>query len=306
MSDRHALYAVVHDTTAIPGVNQLGFSLGGRTINEPSAAELSPRFACMVEQRPRMSFTTRAIATALGLCGVDGTDISTLTTGGLIGYLQQFADGGSRAGATAHRKIAIAQGLLYPTRLSVSHGGLAEISYEAFATYDGSNDPIVITESQSLPEAPADTDRYGLGVLEVGGVTIGLLTSLEIDFGLKVMADAADGEIWPDECWIAEFIPRITLRTKKAKAWGAAGIDMEGKQATHANTEFFLRHRTRTGFVADATESHVKFTAAGLAHFTEPFNANGTEPGEATLVIETEYDGTNDPIVIDTAAAISE
>lgn len=304
MSDRHALYAVVHDSTAIPGVNQLGFSLGGRTINEPSAAELSPRFACMVEQRPRMSFTTRAVATALGLCDADGTDISTLTAG-LIGFQQQFADGGSREGATSHRKIAIAEGLLYPTRISISHGGLAEISYEAFATYDGTNDPIIITESQSLPTAPADVSRYGLGSLQVGGVVIGLLTSLEIDFGLKVMADAADGEIWPDECWIAEFAPKITLRTKKAKAWGATGIPMAGKAATHANTIFYLRHRTRTGFVADETATHVKFTAAGLAHFTEPFSASGTEPGEATLVLETEFDGTNDPLVIDNASAIT-
>lgn len=304
MSDRHALYAVVHDSTAIPGINQLGFSLGGRTINEPSAAELSPRFACMVEQRPRMSFATRAIAAALDLCDPSGTDISTLTAG-LLGYQQQFADGGSRADTLSHRKIAIAEGLLYPSRLSVSHGGLAELNYEAFATYDGSNDPFIITESQTLPAAPADTDRYGLGALQVAGVTIGLLTSLEIDFGLKVVADAADSAIWPDEVWIAEYVPKITLRTKKTKAWGAAGIDMEGLQATHANTIFYLRHRTRTGFVADVTATHLKFTAAGLAHFTEPFSASGTEPGEATLVIETENDGTNDPIVIDTASAIS-
>ena len=80
---------------------------------------------------------------------------------------------------------------------------------------------------------------------------------------------------------------------------------MEGVQATHANTSFYLRHRTRTGFVADATETHILFTAAGLAHFTEPFTASGTEAGEATLVIETENDGTNDPIVIDTTSAIT-
>jgi len=304
MSDRHALYAVVHDATAIPGINSLGWTLSGRTIGEPTAAELSPRNRLMVGQEPRLSFTTRALATALGLCGFGGTDISGLTSG-LVGYQQQLGDGGTREGALSHRKIAIAKGLLYPTRISTNHQGTAELSYEAAATYDGSNDPIIITESQDLPAAVADAERFALGVVQVGGVTIGLLTSLEIDFGLKVVADSADSEIWPDEVWIAERHPKITLRTKKAKAWGATGISMAGQAATHANTIFYLRKRTQTGFVDDATAEHIKFTADGLAYLSDPFSARGTDPGEVGLTIETEYDGTNDPITIDTASAIT-
>jgi hypothetical protein len=46
-------------------------------------------------------------------------------------------------------------------------------------------------------------------------------------------------------------------------------------------------------------------TADGLATIEEVFDAAGTATGETELVLPLRYDGVNDPLVINTASAIT-
>ena len=301
---RHGLYAVVHDATAIPGVFRVGWQTNTKTGGEPTAAELSPRNRLILGQEPKLSFATRALATALGLCGTSGSDISDLTAG-LIGYQHKFQRGGSRATGSTHRKITVVDGMLYPTRITCAHQGLAELEYEAAAAWDGTNDPFQIAEASALPSAPTDAERFTIGGVQIGGVALTDIINVDIDLGLTVTAEGADSDLWPTHVSLEQFNPKITFRGKKAEWWAAAGIPLVGKAATHANSIVYLRKRTQTGFETDVTAEHIKFTIDGLAYLTDLFNADGTKSGETGLVVEGEFDGTNDALTIDTASAIT-
>lgn len=304
VATQHGLYAVIHDDTAIPGITQLGLSLGGTTIGEVTAAELYPRNMGVNAQNPQITFNTRALATALGLIGFTGTDISSLAAG-MTFYEQKFSEGGGRAGITSHRKIVVNEGIAIPQRISVSHQQNAELTYQVLVTFDGTNDPYVLTENQTLPSAPSDAERFTIGKTTLGGVLLTQINSVEIDFGIQAMAEGSDSDIWPTFSGIEQSSPTITLRGTKAEWWGTAGLDMAGLAATHANTIIYLRKRTSTGFVPDITAEHIKITANGIAQLTDLFTAQGTRRGEVGIVLTCDYDGTNAPITLTTASAIT-
>jgi hypothetical protein len=57
--------------------------------------------------------------------------------------------------------------------------------------------------------------------------------------------------------------------------------------------------------VADVTAEHIKLTAAGMATIENIFDDQADEPAQVSCEITTNYDGTNVPITIDTASAIT-
>ena len=86
----------------------------------------------------------------------------------------------------------------------------------------------------------------------------------------------------------------------------SAKIPLTGLKVTHANTAFYLRKRAiGSTFVANGTAQHIKFTAEGLATIDNAMQVSGDEPSSTTLTMPLHYDGTNAPLVIDTASAIT-
>ena len=307
ISELHVLYAVKVGATLLGGVT--GQSVGLKTELRKDSANGLPytTHLAIASQEASGSFDTRSIAAALALCGALGVDISTLA-GGLIFYDQKMLQGGTRALTLAHRSKTINAGILYPTKLTVTHGNSdAVLSYAALPIWNGTNNPIVLTEDITLPAGPTDAERFTLGPVTVGGVVYDQLHSLEIDFGAQVRGESADGEYWSRYARIDAFSPRIVLRGKKVKWFkDTGGVPMLGAVHTHANTSIFLRKRAAGGtFVADGTAQHVKFTAAGLATIDDPATYRDIGPGETTLALDLYYDGSNHPIVTNTATAIS-
>jgi len=304
VSQLHTLYAVVHDSTAIPGVTRLNIDPQDQISAEATGGEAFTRFAALVGQDPITGFDCLGIATALGLVGLTGDNIADLANK-LTLYAYKMAEGGVRAGAGAHRKMVINDGLIIPQRLSVPHRGNATLTYQILITYDGSNDPIVLTESQSVPTAPSDVERFGLGPVSFGGVTLAQIRQFDIDFGITAVAESADGDLWPTTASIQTILPKVTLRGIDPTWFAAAGVPLAGKTGAHANSILYLRKRNQTGYVANGTAEHIKFTVDGLAHLVPLFDARGSTPAETGVVIECEYDGSNNPITIDPASAIT-
>ncbi len=300
----HTLYAVVHDSTAIGGVHALNIDPKDQVLAEATAGEPWARFTALVGQEPESTFSTYAINAALDLIGLTGSNIGDLTNG-LIFHAQKKLAGGVRGGAGTHRKMVVNDGLVVPQTLSVSHRGNASLTYRVVTIYDGSNDPIVLTESQNLPAAPNDLTRFTLGQTTIANVTIDQKLQLDIDFGIELDIEAADSDLWPTHVGIKAINPKLTFRGTDGEWFKAGNIPLIGKVGTHANSISYLRKRSQTGFVADATVEHIKFTVDGYAHLGPIFDAQGNETAETGLIFETEYDGTNNPITIDTTSAIT-
>lgn len=305
---KYSLYAVqLADTVPvlISGITTQGLQTGSEVEQEATSGEVYARFAALTAQNPTGRFATYHLATALANIGLAGLSIAGLANG-LNLFEQKHAAGGTRAGAASHRKQNLTEGIIVPRTLTCTHGPnqSASITYEVIATWDGSNDPVTITESVSLPGAEADDERFALGPMSIGAISLPQIRQFEIDFGINAVAER-DGDVWPTFVSIETIMPRITLRGIDPEWFKSTNIPLAGKPGTHANTILYLRKRADGGtFVANGTAQHIKFTAAGLAYIDDAFEATGSGAGESSLVMPLRYDGTNAPLTFNTASAI--
>lgn len=302
--DRWGLYGVkLGASTMIGGITQYALPLGLEVKGEAASGALSPSLLSVVGYKPRASFSTLNIAAILDAISVLGASIAAL--GGLALYAQKRADGGTRAAGSVHRRFSFATGMILPTTLTCQHRGDASLGVDAMAIYDGTNEPLVITDGVAVPSAADESQRYGLGPFVIGGVATGQVQSLSINFGLKASSEGADGDIQDSHCSIDSVTPSITIQGSNVLWLGAGAIPLGGRVAIHSNTAFYLRKRAHGGtYVADATAEHIKFTADGLAHIENAVSASGSGHAECSITIPLRYDGTNAPIVVDTTAAL--
>lgn len=309
MANKYGLYGVGIGVVASPaaiigGITADNLSTGSAVRGEAMSGEAYPRFVSLVGQNPRRTFSTRSIAAAMTAITTTG---KALAHGGDVCncYMQLRQNHGTRATGSNHRKLTISNGIILPRRISGTHQGDAELSCEVVATWDGTNDPIIIADSSALP-AVADTARFAIMKATIGSVAIDEEFDISIDFGLREEVEGKQSEIWPRTCSIMEVNPTITIRSRNGDLLKSTNIPLIGKAATHATSTVYLRKRAAAGtFTADATAEHISFTIAGLAVLQDVFDARGNSTGEVQVVVTASYDGTNAPIVGNYATAIS-
>lgn len=306
--DRYSLCALQYASTVIGGITDESLTLGSVIESEPVDGQIMPRLLSMTAQNPSGSFTTVDLKTALD--AITSTDLGSFngvaTDAALLAlYLQKFTAGGGPATGSVHRKLLINSALIHLANLSVNHQGNAALNYGIVVGYDGSNNPVIPSDTNALPTLTTGA-RWTLGPIEIGGVTLAGFKTLNIDFGVTPAAEGAESAIWPTVLSIVGLQPSITIGGIDP-TWfkTSGGVALAGLAATHANSKIYLRKRAAGGtFVADITAEHISFTLAGMAVVE---NAVQTTEGPAgvTLNIPLHFDGTNLPLVIDTATAIS-
>ena len=311
--DRYSLWGVQYGPTASPtvvgGIASEDLSSGSRTLGEPTSGQLYPAVMSLVGQDPTGRFTTESIKAALDLFQASPLSMfaaSIASTSPLNFHLQKYTAGGGPASGSVHRKLAINFGVVSPGQLTCRHQGNASMDYRVTVGYDGSNNPIIPTEDQALPSGLSDGARYTLGPVSLGGVTLDDYTAVTIDFGVTVAAEGAKSEIWPRIVAVTRIVPTITIEGIKPGWFATTGaVALEGLAAGHANSKIYLRKRATGGtFVADETAEHISFTCAGMAVVQDGIRqAEG--PAGVTLHVPLYYDGTNLPLVVNTATAIT-
>lgn len=305
MGAPHTIYAVSKAGTIIGCISRQSILLGPDVRGEGSSGGLYADRVDLMSQSPRATFATYGLKTALDAIGLSGAAIAGA---GFIMYGQQYAHGGTRTAGATHRSYTMADGILVPRRLTCQHGQAAVIEYEAIPVWDGVNDPIVPASTVALPADATSELRWGLGSAKVGNISLSLVQSLEIDFGIQLSAEGGDGDQWPTHVSIINILPTITLQGIDPDWFKAAGaIGTTGLACTHANTIIYLRKRTASGdtYVADATAEHVKFTTAGLAVIDTALEGDSAGRANTSATIRSKYDGANAPVVVDTASAIT-
>lgn len=270
--------------------------------SEAQSGEIYRRFMSLVGRRATARFGTHQLAIALDECAQTGHIIEE---GGVNFFAQKYTEGSTPTAGANHRKYNIQEGVMVPRTLTCDHQGDAELIYECFATYDGTNAPIKETDSSALPAAIADAERFTIGPVTLETVTIDHIRRIEIDFGLSLLLVGADSDQYDTFCCVRGIAPSITLRGIDIEWLKAANIPWAGKAITHANTTIYLRKRDIDDFVADNVAEHIKFTADGLAVVETIMEEGGDEPAECSITLPLRYDGTNVPIVIDTSIAIT-
>jgi len=307
VTNRYGLYGVQVETTLLGGMTRQAIRFGSTLRNEPRSGEVYARFQSLVAQKPGATFATEHVGAALDIIPLTGFNLEN-GVNGLHLYSQKWQSGGSRDTGAVHIRDQIKVGILALRRLSCDHQGDAVLELEAVAGWNGSDvdGPILRTNNISVPTGLTTGERFTLGKITVGGVVLTHFRSLEFDFGLEIVSEGSESEIWDRFVAVRSIQPRMTVRGINLQWFLATGaIPMIGKAGIHANTTVYLRERKAGGtFELDATITHIQITGDGYITIDTPMDASGLEAGECTLMMDFRYDGTNAPLLIDTTAAI--
>lgn len=310
ITDEYTLYAININKTADVLLKQIvsqSMSAGLRKIIEASDGEVDPRYVAVMDQRPTMGFSTTDIKTALDLAGISGheIDVDDGAQGALEMFFQKLAEGGTRAGAGNHMKLAVNEGILIPVTLSASQGGRATLTYLCVCTYDGTNNPIVIAISQDLAAGtPGTAVLWTLGPIELNGTLVNGIVDVSINFGIDLRIDASDGEHWARFVAIMNRQPSVSFSTPDVGLFNTLGLSGAAQGAT--DSLVYLRKLAEGSTrVADATAEHIKITVdEGHINVEDITTEHGQRAGVTGIITPT-YDGTNAILAIDTAAAIA-
>lgn len=299
MTALYAPYAIRYETDGMSGtpallggITRQSISTNSQESQEAVAGSHYPLWLGLTGQKVVGEFTTKNVETALTAMAPP----ADILAGDGIQFWQVKKTSGAVDSGSVHRTAKIADGIVVPRRLTIPGDGDAEISYEVISQYDGTNDPIIFTETAALPsETLTDVARWGMGNLQIGSLAIDGCTQIEIDFGVRAEQLQTDGDIWAQYIDLSEYLAKITIRSIDTSKVSDSGILLEGKTGTHATSYLYLRKRDDGGY--DSGEEHIKITFDGLVYADSVWDARGNERGECNLVCLLRYDGTNAPLV---------
>ncbi len=304
----YTMHAVVIDRVSdlvIGGITDQAIAPGLSEMLLAGDGAVDPTYVAVAESRPVISFTSTDVVSLLA----EGSD--TFAVAGLKlsasaiakAFLQKLDEGGTRAGAGNHVSVAVNEGIMVPRTLTAADNQPATLTCDIVATFDGSNAPLVITDSQNLLGTAAVSTAYVQGPVTLNGSGLDGVQSITVDFGIELMVLSGDGAVYPTYVAIASRRPRITVRVSDAGALADWGLTGTAQSAT--DSLVWLRKVTEGGTrVADVTEEHIKITIdEGLISVGAVSGSHGSYQG-CDVTITPTYDGTNAIMAVDTTAAI--
>ena len=310
--DVYTLYAVNVDIAAGEGsdilIDQIQeFSLDPAIQHALIGADggVYNTYVAVMGQAPVLGFTTTKIAAVLAKCGLTGlaikADVDEL---GAQFWFQKLVEGGTRAAGASHLLMTVKQGIIIPRTLNAAPDAPATLSYEAVATYDGTNDPVVIAASQALVGSPGVSEAFTVGKVMINGAQLEGIQNISIDFGIQLTVIKADGLVWPTYVAVMKIQPMITIGTVEIGSLNTYGLTGTAQDAS--DSIVYLRKLSEGGSrVADVTAEHISFTI-DAGHISVQ-NANASQDGNAMAQVQIvpTYDGSNAPLAINTAVAIA-
>lgn len=296
--------AKILDATAvdIPQVEGQAMNAGSNVIVESTAGQVYPTYSAIMNQAPRMNLTTGGLKALLDKVGLKGMVLAT----GFEMYNQLVAAAtGLRGTGSVQQKMAIATGIIIPRSINVSQNQVARLTFDVIGiNAAGTTCPVVVSETVTLPVNTGVAALWTMGPVKINGTALAGVQSVNIDFGTKEFIIEGDGFVYPIYAGIEMVSPSITIKVKDSAAFAVCG--MAGLAQTATDSVVFLRKLSNDGTrVADVTAEHISFSIdQGL--WIAP-DKGGQHPStlDTTIKIQPTHDGTNDPLVLSTATAIS-
>ena len=298
----HTLYAVDVDSTLIDQITNQAVSPNVANLVRRTDGQVYPTYAAAGAISPTISFTTEALATALGKVGTTGFFVDGDGGNTVICFFQKLDNGGTRAGATSHLKIAVNEGIVIPRRLHADASG-ATLDYDLIATWDGTNDPLVFTASQSLAGSPSGDEGFVLGPVKINGTQLDGVQSMDLDFGIQEIVRGSDGEEYPRYVAIGAIAPMISITCDDAEAINTFGIDGTAQGGTQS--EIYIRALAEGGArAANNASSHIKILNTASKGRIHVDSVGGSDIMAATVTITPTSAGTSHPLTITTGTTI--
>ena len=234
-----------------------------------------------------LSFSTNNIDTAIDLIGSSGTCMDFPGSVEVF-YARYDSCTPGPAPGSVHRRVTVSsvsasqRGLIYGKSLNCDHRGDAEYAFSIAPQSDGVNSPLVFADNVALPTGVIDnTHRYTLGPVEIGGVLIDGIKSVNTDFGISVERESADSAIFDEYFTISKLASKLSISGINPSWWDANKLGSVGKVAEHMDTSIILRRRLTNGaagFEPRTANRHFRITANGLAVPSGFFDSSGASP----------------------------
>lgn len=268
---------------------------------------IDPSIAAILSQDPILRATTGGIAKALAKVAMSGLEITAdEDEPGVEFYLVKRAKTGGAASGSVHEKHVLTQGVIVPTTIDASLDGAA-MSMEFHAeSSDGITSPYGTPSQAAYALSQGTAEAFVVGPAKIDSITVQGVKRCTYNFGLGVIKEWADGDPFPTWCGINMRRPVITIETVDATVLRTIGI---GGHSITSSAVSYLRKVSPGGTrVADGTEEHISFSAAGgLVVVTDVSAQHQREiqPAVARIDIYPHKTVGADLLVIDTTAAIS-
>lgn len=286
----------------IAGIQNLNDDRGIQELVQGSDGNVLNTWIGSLLESPIIGITTTEIKAALDAVSLSGRVIDgddTLT----VWVALMDANTGARKTGASHISLVINQGRLIPRILSVDSNQPATQLLDAIATYDGTNKPLVVTDSQTITGSSGGVTgiMYTLGPVTFNGTPQVNLLRMSFDPGIELLIQDGDGQGYSLEATIIRRQPRFTLGFEDAAIWAA----MDGLKA-QPTIAIYLRKMLQNGVrVADATAEHIKFTIPLAASIPRAISSAHGAQSSFDIEIIPYIDGSAIDMEISTASAIT-
>jgi len=291
----------------LDGVETQMDDVGAEVVRMFAAGQVDPSFAAIFTIAPKMTATITDIKTAIdGGIFLNGlafeTGGSAITTCDI--YFVQTDASGTRKSGSNHSRTRFAKGLVVPRRIMARQGEPAKMDIEIWPVYDGTNEIAVPDNAVALPHTPVIDEAWTLGPVSFNGTAVDGLQEWTLDFGIEVEAMYSDGLEKPSRVHISQRAPTLDIPNKDLAQY--ATFTLDGTVQTATDSVFYLRKMVRaSSTLANATAEHIKFTVDDGLFVPMSRGGPNNRSHDQRTVYSVLYDGTNAPIIANTASAIT-
>lgn len=292
--------------TYLDGVVDASLNTSLATQVEAADGEVFASFGSLVKGSPAGRFSSLDLKATLDAIGVTSTAIPG--SGGATLFFRRMSQGGTRDAANAgtHVSALFNTGIMVPRRISARSGDAARIEAEFFAIQNGGTAPVTYSGTANLPaNTPGTAAIWTVGKIVLNSTVLDGLESTDLDFGVNVLVESRDSDVYPTFASVRSQRPTIRVRGVHIDQLPGAAVTADGFYYTATQVVVYFRARAEGGtFVADGTASHIKFT---LGKCRVEGQSIGGDPKVLDLLITPWLDtgGPNNPLAVNTASAIS-
>lgn len=222
-----------------------------------SAGDSAPIFVGSKQHKPKMTLNFLDLAGVLDLM----TTLTWLrscaaeTVHAMFRKVQAHATQYA-VGDSEHVKMtATSNALWHWTQISANQGEPAKINTVLTLTYNGTNEPLVLTPSTTLDAPGGAVEPWTLGPVEIDGTAVDGLTNLTWDQQPEVQEIASGGDPTTTFAAITGVRPVIKFDTTDLET--IAGYDPKGEEIS-ALTVWFRRMKSASVNYSDASSKHLK------------------------------------------------
>ncbi len=307
MSDVYGLYAVSIGSTVIRQITNQAFDPAVQEMLVSGSGQIDAEHASVSSQVAMMRFTTTELDVAIGAAGVIGLKIDEANDSNqMVFQFRRRAQGSTYASGSVNVKMTVKLGLLMPVTVNAAQGDTpASIEYLLVCIYDGTNDPIIIEDDAALVDkTPAISKVWTVGPWYVNGNLVDIIQDFTMNFGINHQAPLGSGNVWPTLAYIQSRNPSMTC-TGLDLAPAIEDIGLLGV-ARSGITRAFLRKKAQgAANVAANVAEHIRFEVAEGRITTQNASVDHQDDANLGLLVTPTFDGTNAPIVVNTASVIS-